>query len=208
MSVYKVRSSRVLVGVVCAALVLALFATAAPTSTALAVTCKFKHTVQAGETVISIADLYGVDWLDIVEANDLTAPYVLAIGQKLCIPGGTKPSDIPTGSADDSDDPLLGAIPGLGHILISVENFAPKATYYVKIIPRGVGIPYKIGHFRTNKEGDFTDWMNVPSYVPRSNEMTVCVKNAVTDAVSCVVITDIYPGLNYFSGSSCTRNVR
>jgi len=208
MSVDQARPSRVFAGAIAAALILALLVAAMPTSTALAVQCKFKHTVQAGDTVISIADLYGIDWMDIVDANSLSAPYVLAIGQKLCIPGGTKPSDVPTGSADKKSDAVLVAIPGMGHLLVSVENFAPKTTYYVRLTPRGVGISYRIGRFITNKEGDFTDWMDVPSYVPRSLEMTVCVKNAVTDAVSCVTVDDIYPGLNWFSGSSCTKNVR
>ena len=208
MSVQQARSSRVFARVVGAALILALLVAVMPTSNALALKCKFKHTVKAGETVISIADLYGVDWLDIVEANDLSAPYVLAIGQKLCIPGGTKPSDIPTGSADKKKEAVLAAIPGIGHFLISVENFAPKAVYYVRMTPRGVGITYRIGHFKTNKEGDFTAWMPVPGYVPRSVEMTVCVKNAITDAVSCITVPDIYLGLNWFSGSTCNKDVR
>jgi hypothetical protein len=208
MSVYKTRYSRVFIGVICAALMLALLSAAAPTSTALAVKCKFKHTVAAGETVISIANLYDIDWLDIVEANDLSAPYVLAIGQKLCIPGGTKPSDIPTGSANKKEEATLTAVAGVGSLLVSVENFAPKAIYYVKVTPHGIGISYKLGRFKTNKEGDYTAWIPVYGYVPRSNWMTVCVKNAVTDAVSCIDIVDSYPSLNNFSGSSCPKSVR
>ncbi len=51
------------------------------------------HTVQAGDTVESIAKKYKADPNGIVtlEANHLTAPYALTAGQKVMVPGGEKP---------------------------------------------------------------------------------------------------------------------
>jgi hypothetical protein len=204
----RTRSSRFFLAGIRVALVFALILAMLPMSTALAVTCKFKHTVQAGETLIYLGYIYQINWYDIAEANNIGAPYVLTVGQKLCIPGGVKPSETTgTGTEKKSGkEATLTVIPGVGHILVSVENFPGKTPYYVRIFPRGTTVSYKIGHFKTNKEGDFTDWMLVPSYVPRSNQMTVCVKNMWTDATSCIVVDDTYTELNWFSGSSCPKN--
>jgi murein DD-endopeptidase MepM/ murein hydrolase activator NlpD len=51
------------------------------------------HEVKAGETLESIAKHYSVDPSVIVECelNDLTEPYQLQPGQRLVIPGGTRP---------------------------------------------------------------------------------------------------------------------
>lgn len=48
------------------------------------------HTVQAGETLSSIAAQYGVSWQEIAAANNITAPnYTIYRSQKLVIPGVT-----------------------------------------------------------------------------------------------------------------------
>lgn len=51
-------------------------------------TPQFTHTVKAGETLFSISLQYGVSWPTIAEANKLTSPYVIYVGQTLVIPGG------------------------------------------------------------------------------------------------------------------------
>lgn len=54
------------------------------------------HTVQTGETLGSIAQLYGVSVEDILAANNLTDPNMLSVGQQLIIPiGGFEPTPIP-----------------------------------------------------------------------------------------------------------------
>lgn len=54
------------------------------------------HTVQTGETMGFIAQLYGVSVEDILAANNLTDPNVLSVGQQLVIPlGGFEPTPIP-----------------------------------------------------------------------------------------------------------------
>ncbi len=51
------------------------------------------HTVAKGETVESIATKYKVDAdaIALYPGNNLAAPYELAVGQKLIVPGGVKP---------------------------------------------------------------------------------------------------------------------
>jgi LysM repeat protein len=47
------------------------------------------HTVLAGQGLLQIATIYGVDVADIMAANGLTAQDILRIGQQLIIPGVT-----------------------------------------------------------------------------------------------------------------------
>jgi LysM repeat protein len=45
------------------------------------------HIVSFGETLFSIAQAYGVSWEALAEANGLTYPYLIYVGQELVIPG-------------------------------------------------------------------------------------------------------------------------
>lgn len=47
----------------------------------------FSHVVKPGETLFLISLQYGVAWPAIAEANNLTSPYVIYVGQTLQIPG-------------------------------------------------------------------------------------------------------------------------
>ncbi|WP_420628452.1 LysM peptidoglycan-binding domain-containing protein [Candidatus Leptofilum sp.] len=47
----------------------------------------FSHVVKQGETLFLISLQYGVAWPAIAEANDLTSPYIIYVGQTLEIPG-------------------------------------------------------------------------------------------------------------------------
>ena len=58
----------------------------------------FKHVVQEGETLFSIASLYGVSTLVLVEVNNIQNPDALAVGTELLIPGVDAPSVV----ADDA----------------------------------------------------------------------------------------------------------
>jgi len=51
------------------------------------------HEVKAGDTLDSLAKRYSVDPIAIIECeyNDLSEPYELHVGQRLVIPGGTRP---------------------------------------------------------------------------------------------------------------------
>ena len=52
----------------------------------------FKHVVQAGETLFSIAALYGVQPFALVEVNNIQNPDALAVGTELLIPGVASPT--------------------------------------------------------------------------------------------------------------------
>jgi LysM repeat protein len=56
------------------------------------------YTVQANDTLYDIAQRFGVSVEDLMEANDITDPGSLSIGQKLVIPG-QEPGQVPEGTA-------------------------------------------------------------------------------------------------------------
>ncbi len=47
----------------------------------------FSHVVKPGETLFLISLQYGVSWPSIAEANSLSSPYIIYVGQTLEIPG-------------------------------------------------------------------------------------------------------------------------
>lgn len=156
-----------------------------------AATCKFKHKVQPGETLIYIGNLYQIDWREIAKANGLTEPYVLTVGQILCIPGGTKPEVVTTTTTDSTTQgPYLNVIQGFGHIYIEIKKFPKNSIYYVYIKPESFDVFYRLYDptltLKTDKEGKFAGWFHVHEYIPQRLFMILCVKNVMTDAVACV----------------------
>ncbi len=201
----KTRTHRPLVVVMSFFLAITLFVSALPQYSAGAVTCKFKHKVQQGETLIYIGDLYGVDWLKIADASKLSPPYTITAGQVLCIPEGTKPSGSTTETTSTTAGAILQVSPGLSQVLVSVENFPKKTAYFVRISSASSNVNYRLGQFVTNKEGDFTDWFRVPAFIRRTPQMTLCVKNAWTDKVSCVKYDDISVYIPSLLNPGCSK---
>lgn len=189
------------------AMVAALLISALPQTQAAAVTCKFKHTVQQGETITYIANLYQTDWEDIADANNMQPPYTIIVGTVLCIPEGENVGNT-TATPKKGGNATLSVVPGLGHIMISVENFPKKTSYYVRVYPGGGAVSYRIGHFTTNKDGDFSDWFNLPGFIPMDEKMGVCIKNAWTDAVSCVRYDNPTPYTDTMIALRCSKEGR
>jgi LysM repeat protein len=195
----RTKSRKVFAGVLMVLLIVTLLAGLLPQTNAGAVTCKFKHKVKQGETLIYVANLYGVGWEKVADANNLQPPYTVVEGQVLCIPEGDKPSG--TETANKKNPASLQVVPGMNRILVSVENFSKKTTYFVRVTPTGAKVTFKLGHFTTNKEGDFTGWFRMPFTIGRTPQMTLCVKNAWTDAVSCIKYDDIFIYIPMIRGS-------
>ena len=49
--------------------------------------CTEMYTIQAGDTLYSISQRYGVPVSVLMQVNDITNPYALRIDQEICIPG-------------------------------------------------------------------------------------------------------------------------
>jgi LysM repeat protein len=183
---------------ICITLVLTLMLSVFPQSQAAAVTCKYKHKVQQGETLSYIANLYGISWTLIADANDMSAPYSVTPGQVLCIPAAAQNPDT-TPNSKKGAKPVLQVESGLNEVLVSVQNFPKKTSYFVRVYPSDRAVSYRLGTFITNKEGNFTDWFKLPAFVRRTSTMTLCVKNVWTDAASCLKYPDLvyhFPTIN------------
>lgn len=205
----KTRQQKTFVVMLSILLVFTLLVSAFPQASVSAVTCKFKHKVVQGETLIYIGNLYTVDWLKIAQANNMSPPYTVAVGQVLCIPEGEKPANTTsTSTTNDGKSPAIQVVPGLSQILVSVENFSKRTSYYVRVSPASDNVTYRLGHFTTNKEGDSTNWFRLPNYVKRSRIMTLCVKNVWTDAVSCVKYDDIFTSYPFVTNRCTTKSAR
>jgi LysM repeat protein len=164
-----------------------LLVAAAPQSVA-AQTCKFRHTVKAGESLIIIANLYQTDWLEIAEANDLKEPYALTVGQKLCIPSGTAPGADDTPSSE-AGKPTLEGVPAMMHVLVLVENFPKNKVYNVRVGDGPSGnlnsTFFKVGRLKTNKNGKFEGYFRMPPELQVERSLVVCLKDPFTDKTTC-----------------------
>ena len=164
--------------------------------------CAVRHTVKAGETLSSIAYQYGVTYLDVAEANDLQAPYVLQIGQILCIPGGTRPQDTPkvTSSTTDSvgsysitKNPNLKVYPGFSSVWVKVNRMRVTTVYNVRINNTCQLANYiTIGSLRTDKNGNYEGFFPLPKSFAFPRVVTVCIKDATTDKTTCESVYNNY----------------
>ena len=112
------------------------------------------HIVAAGETGIAIARAYGVAWNRIVDANALTEPFILRVGQRLLLPAGGAAAitlearasafqigidDLVTGSAPAQ----VGATPSLASPSTTTETtqfiWPLKGTIIRRFGPQGSG---------------------------------------------------------------------
>lgn len=96
----------------------------------------FKHVVQSGETLFSIAALYNVQPFVLVEVNNIQNPDALAVGTELLIPGVAAPSTGSNGGGNDApatgETGTIGAdtSSGVTHIVQPGETLNSIAVDY------------------------------------------------------------------------------
>jgi LysM repeat protein len=54
------------------------------------------YTVQEGDTLSGIAEMFGVSWDAIIQANNLQSQDAIFVGQELLIPAPASPEAVPT----------------------------------------------------------------------------------------------------------------
>jgi len=181
-------------------LVMALLAAVAPLSVSAATpsvsavaqtACAAEHTVVAGETLSSIAVLYDVDWRDIAEANNLQDPYVITIGQVLCIPeGAAVVPDEDEESADqdtDADGPtFLVSVDEDYFLNIKTVDYPENTSFIVRVSPFETRWSYLdflvLGRFSTDKNGSSDALVRLPREY-RDQVLMIGLKNAINDKV-------------------------
>jgi len=197
MKIIQSKQTQRTIMIVLSALIVVSFSAAAFVQPAAAVTCKFRHKVEAGETVSSIAALYGISWLDIVEANNLKEPYTLQIDQRLCIPSGSQPSEGGDGEDGDSGGPSLDALIGLRSILVEVNGIAKNTVVNLRVGNKPSSHLLTIGRFKTDKNGHYKGYFSLPSHdYIQTRYAQVCIKNVWTDEVACEIFSN--PGWHFW----------
>lgn len=166
---------------------LLVLAFAIPTAPALAQTgsnCASQYTVVAGDTLYGIAATYNVVMEDLAAANNLTAPYTIAVGQVLCIPSGTSASTTGTPSST-STDPTLSVTRTETGLVVQLTNFTPKNIYYVRAGHTGLMTHQwtRLGMLYVNKDGVGSATFTLPEKLRDSNLLHVCLKNARTNGL-------------------------
>jgi LysM repeat protein len=165
-------------------LALAIFASALPqpamaASNAPTVACAKTYTVKQGDTTKSIAIKFGVPWGDIARANNLTQPYTITPGQKLCIPykKGTTPLKGTITMKATSDK-----------LTITASNFKDTSGFFVKVKDAVTkNAPwYKIGSLLVSKtKNPKSTTFTLPKELKNAVVLSVCLKNVYTDDLTC-----------------------
>jgi hypothetical protein len=177
-------------------LVLALLMSALP-GAALAAepaqSCTANYTVKSGDTLSSIAFTYSVNWQDIATANNLKSPYVLTIGQALCVPGATTTSTSSSSTTTTASKGFTIATAG-NRLVITVTKFSKKAIYFVRANDgsRDNTDWLRLGRLRVDKNGNAEKSFQLPKGLRNTTDLAVCLKNVRSDDVSCVKQTNPY----------------
>lgn len=85
------------------------------------------HTVALGDTLASIGATYGVGALDIAQANDISDPDLIWVGQRLLIPSASQPGS-PTALPVPSQTPVLAMTSAVTATLAPQPPQAPVTT--------------------------------------------------------------------------------
>ena len=172
-------------------LVLAMLMGALPgaaLAAAPAQSCSVNYTVKSGDTLSSIAASYSVNWQDIASANNLKSPYVLTIGQSLCIPGATTTSTSSTSTTTTTASKGFTITVKGNRLVVTVTKFSKKAIYYARANDgsRDNNIWVRLGRLRVDKNGNAKVSFQLSKGLRNTTELAVCLKNVKNDDVSCV----------------------
>jgi len=172
-------------------LALALLAAALPApalaASASQARCASYYTVRSGDSLFRIADLHNVSWRKIAEANNIIAPYTIYVGQSLCIPKD-KVGDV--SGAPKAKAASFTVLRSGNTLVIRAYDFPTKSSYYVKVDDARVdGLKwYKLGMLRTRNVSNVETSFVLPRDLSKAFYFNVCLKNSVTDKVSCKAV--------------------
>jgi hypothetical protein len=160
------------------------------TQRADAATCSKKYTVVAGDTLSSIAAKYNTTVQVLAELNDLTAPYVLSVGQTICLPAGSTaatatPKATSTSSSSKYKYDITVTRDGT-RITLKASSFPPKSNFWVRA---GEDLKksgwMRIGKLHTNKNGAGEGTYRLPDDLRIEPSYYLCLKNQSTDKLTC-----------------------
>ena len=160
---------------------------------ARAATCAKAYTVKSGDTLSKIAFDNGVTVEAIAAENDLKSPYLIVIGQTLCLPSSassgtsSSTSSSATSTSTSTQKNLITIVDISNRVVLDLKNFPKKTVYYVKINNGGHRnyVWYRLGTVKTNSSGAAQVNFKTPDKMRDKSTAVVCLKNAISDAVYC-----------------------
>jgi murein DD-endopeptidase MepM/ murein hydrolase activator NlpD len=183
----KAWSTKVIVAFVVLALLCSAFP--APAQAAPPVKCAEKYYVVAGDTLNKVANLYGLDWQAIIDANNLSEPYNLLIGQRLCIPKADKSNQVKNNKYKAGNaKPISFYWTRTGsELTVTTGSFPKNNSFFVKVDDFTLAgiLWYKLGVLRIKKDGSMKETYSLPKDLRKAAQLTVCLKNIYTDAIAC-----------------------
>ena len=155
-------------------------------------TCESKYTVQAGDTLTSIALTYGVDFFELADANNLKSPYEIFVGDVLCIPAGSSTSDDDDSSSSSTSTKKWEFTRVGDYVFVKGSNLDKNRSYYVKVSNalKLYSPWYKIGLFNNNDSATLTLAYKLPKHLRDNIYVSVCTKSGTKDVVYCGTTVD------------------
>ena len=184
-----VRKSRFLSFLLSSLFILSLLAAslpqpaqAAPAEIAFPVECASLYTVKPGETIYRIARNFEVKVWELARANNLTRPYYLKAGTKLCIPEEYTP---PTALK------LTIQAKG-GKLFIEGKGFPKNHVFYVRVRPTDASQAWaKIDVIQSDNKGIISEKSLIPKTMLKNLYLTVCLKDHLTNYPYCRSVINV-----------------
>lgn len=170
-----------------ALIMLAILLAAAPDRALAQTGCSRNYTVKSGDTLYGIALSHKVTLQALADANELKPPYTIYIGESLCIPGSTTSGSSSSGSTTSSKGASYTVTRVENSIVIKTQNFPANSFFNVKVDDgneRGYQW-FKLGMLRIRKNTAISVEFRLPKDLRSTDMFNICMKNVVTDAVSC-----------------------
>jgi murein DD-endopeptidase MepM/ murein hydrolase activator NlpD len=174
------------------AIALALALTALPTPAQAAGVCLSYYTVQEGDTTPRIAHSYGIKWRQIAEANNMKPPYKIKTGDVLCVPAEGGPSNVSETVASSSSDYAVSVVNALISVKIRADNDRYIYTIKVRDGNASIGGWYKLDTVKIKKNDTYLNYFSVPKELRSSLYLQVCLKDNVTDDLTCKTVLRAY----------------
>lgn len=153
--------------------------------------CEERYTVKASDTIRSIANKFDIHWSLLATANKLEDPYLLTVGQRLCIPPDKDVSE--TGSAPDRKATDFTVSAAKRTITIS-GKFPVDSKFVIKVDDaQKTGRKwFKLGVMFVEEDKAFKESFTLPEKMGYVGIVDICLKNQRTNVLACKS-TIVYP---------------
>lgn len=170
--------------VLCLILLAPVLAAFAP-QPALAAGCVETYIVRKGDTTMSIAQSYGIKWGVIAAENRMKPDYKLEAGMELCIPEKRTAASRAAASRGKIVVTVIH-----NRVYVKASDFRNDGIYYVRVRDGEVksGGWERIGRMKIEARQLEFGYFPLPVKLKNAETITLCLKNATTDAVICQTV--------------------